>query len=135
MALVCGRFNDMITNRLRGPYWKQYWALLLCNILIPQVLWLKAARKNVFLLFFVAMMVNTGMWLERFVIIVMSLHRDFLPSSWGTYWPTVWDFATFFGTFGLFLTFFMLFVRFVPMISISEMRLLLEEKEEERAVS
>jgi len=92
-------------------------------------------RRNPVGLFLVSCVVLVCMWFERFVIVVESLHRDFLPSSWGTYWPTVWDFATFFGTFGLFLTFFMLFVRFVPMISISEMRLLLEEKEHERAVS
>src|SRR5206468_337150 len=112
----------MITNRLHGPYWKQYWALLLCNILIPQVLWLKAARKNVFLLFFVAMMVNTGMWLERFVIIVMSLHRDFLPSSWGMYYPTFWDWGMFLGTISFFLFAFLHFVRLLPMIAMFEMR-------------
>jgi len=73
--------------------------------------------------------VNVGMWLERFIIVVTSLHRDFLPSSWGMYYPTFWDFATFFGTIGLFLALLFLFLRFLPMISIFEMRTLLPEAE------
>jgi hypothetical protein len=122
-------------NRLLGPYGWAYWVTLVCNVGIPQLLWLQRVRRSAVGLFLVSFFVLIGMWFERFVIVVESLHRDFLPSSWGMYWPTVWDYATFFGSFGLFLTFFMLFVRFVPMISISEMRLLLEEKEAERAVS
>jgi molybdopterin-containing oxidoreductase family membrane subunit len=122
-------------NRLLGPYGWAYWVTLTCNVAIPQVIWLRRVRRSAVGLFAVSMVVLVGMWFERFVIVVQSLHRDFLPSSWGMYWPTVWDYATLFGSFGLFLTFFMLFVRFVPMISIAEMRLLLEEKEHERAVS
>jgi Ni/Fe-hydrogenase subunit HybB-like protein len=114
----------MLTNRLSGPYWKLYWLLLLCNCLIPQVFWFASARKNVLILFAVAMSVNVGMWLERFVIIVQSLHRDFLPSSWGMYTPTIWDFGMFFGTIGFFLFSFFLFVRCLPMIAIFEMRML-----------
>jgi Ni/Fe-hydrogenase subunit HybB-like protein len=114
-------------NRLVGPYAIAYWSLILCNIVIPQLLWLKKVRLNVPLLFIISIVVNVGMWLERFVIIVTSLHRDFLPSSWGMYSPTVWDWSTFMGTIGLFLTLLFLFVRFLPMISIAEMRAMLPE--------
>jgi molybdopterin-containing oxidoreductase family membrane subunit len=114
-------------NRLRGPYASVYFALLLCNCLLPQVLWIKKMRSNVLVLFIIAMVVNTGMWLERFIIVVTSLHRDFMPSSWGMYYPTIWDWATFIGTIGLFLCLMFLFVRLLPMISIFEMRTLLPE--------
>ncbi len=93
----------MILNRITGPYRVQWWSLLLCNVLVPQLLWIKKVRTSPLLLFLVAMFVNVGMWLERFVIVVTSLHRDFLPSSWGMYSGTVWDWATFVGTIGLFL--------------------------------
>jgi Ni/Fe-hydrogenase subunit HybB-like protein len=112
----------MILNRMTGPYWWSYWLLILTNVVIPQLLWLKRVRANVVALFLLSIVINIGMWLERFVIIVTSLHRDFLPSSWGMYRPTFWDFATFFGTIGLFLTLLLLFIRFLPVISIFEMR-------------
>jgi molybdopterin-containing oxidoreductase family membrane subunit len=112
-----------------GPYWPAYWATIACNVLIPQVLWWKQARASVPALFVIALVVLVGMWLERFVIVVTSLHRDFLPSSWGMYMPTIWDWATFIGTIGLFLSLLFLFIRFLPMISISEMRALLPEAE------
>ncbi len=92
-----------------------------------QLLWFKAVRTNTKLLFVLSLFVNFGMWLERFVIIVTSLHRDFLPSSWGMYYPTIWDFMTYFGTIGLFLTLFFLFMKFVPMISMFEVRTLLPQ--------
>jgi Ni/Fe-hydrogenase subunit HybB-like protein len=114
----------MYLNRVRGPYGWIYWLLLLCNLATPQLMWFKRFRTSVGWLFAVAMVVNVGMWLERFVIVVTSLHRDFLPSSWGFYTPTFWDFATFFGTIGLFLTLFFLFIRVLPAISIFEMRTL-----------
>jgi len=114
----------MITNRLHGPYAYLYWSLLICNIAIPQLFWFKAARKNILVLFFVAMSVNVGMWLERFVIIVQSLHRDFLPSSWGMYAPTIWDWGMYIGTIGLFVFLFFHFIRLLPMIAMFEMRLL-----------
>jgi len=118
----------MLMNRIvSGPYAWAYWLLLLCNFLVPQLLWIKSFRRNIAVLFTVAMFVNVGMWLERFVIIVTSLHRDFLPSSWDMYYPTRWDFMTFFGTIGLFLTLMFLFIRILPMISIFEMRTLLPE--------
>ena len=119
----------MIQNRLAGPYRVQYWSLLLCNVLVPQVLWWRKARKNVFVLFAVAMAVNVGMWLERFIIIVTSLHRDFLPSSWGMFHGTGWDWAMFIGTIGFFLFLMFLFLRFLPMISIFEMRTLVPAPE------
>ncbi len=114
----------MLQNRLTGPYWLLYWALLLTNCTIPQILWWAPARRNVWILFAVSMSVNVGMWLERFVIIVQSLHRDFLPSSWGMYAPTMWDWGMYLGTIGFFLASFFLFVRLLPMIAIFEMRLL-----------
>jgi molybdopterin-containing oxidoreductase family membrane subunit len=116
-------------NRLMGPYAPAYWALILCNVIVPQALWSNRVRSNTILLFIVAIIVNIGMWLERFVIVITSLHRDFLPSSWGNYLPTVWDWATFVGTLGLFLTLVFLFIRFLPMISIFEIRTLLPEAE------
>jgi molybdopterin-containing oxidoreductase family membrane subunit len=119
----------MTLNRMLGPYRGAYWALILTNVIIPQSLWIKRVRTSVPLLFFVALVVNTGMWLERFVIVVTSLHRDFLPSSWGMYYPTVWDWAVFLGTIGLFSTLLFLFIRLLPMISIFEMRGLLPEAE------
>jgi molybdopterin-containing oxidoreductase family membrane subunit len=115
----------VLVNRFAGPYWWTYWLLILCNVIAPQVLWLKRARTNVMLLFVLSLVVNVGMWLERFVIIVTSLHRDFLPSSWGMFSPTFWDWSTFIGTIGLFLTLLFLFLRFLPMISIFEMRTIL----------
>jgi molybdopterin-containing oxidoreductase family membrane subunit len=129
MAWYSGnKFEQYTTiNRMFGPYAYTYWALLACNFIAPQFLWFKRVRTNVTLLFIVAIIVNIGMWLERFVIVVTSLHRDYLPSSWGMYAPTVWDFATFFGTIGLFLMLMFLFIRFLPMIAIFEMRTLLPE--------
>jgi Ni/Fe-hydrogenase subunit HybB-like protein len=115
----------MFYNRTTGPYGWVYWLLIFCNGLVPQSLWSKRLRTNTAWLFLVAFVVSVGMWLERFVIIVTSLHRDFLPSSWEMYYPTVWDFSTFFGTIGLFVTLMFLFIRVLPMISIFEMRTLL----------
>jgi len=121
--------QSMMANRAFGPYGWIFWALLLFNVLAPQALWSKRVRTNLTALFFVALSVNLGMWLERFVIVVTSLHRDFLPSSWGMYRPTFWDAATLFGSVGLFLTLLFLFIRFLPMISISEVRELVAENE------
>ena len=118
----------MLKNRTYyGPYAWSYWALLLCNFIVPQMLWSKRLRRNIAAVFVVAMFVNVGMWLERFVIVVTSLHRDFIPSSWEMYYPTFWDFSTFLGTIGLFLTLMFVFVRVLPLISIFEVRTLLPE--------
>ena len=118
----------MMRNRMTGPYGPFYWALLFCNVLTPQFLWIKKIRTNVLLLFIISLIVNVGMWLERFVIVVTSLHRDFLPSSWGRYEPTMWDWGLYVGTIGLFLALLFLFLRFLPMISIFEMRTLVPDK-------
>jgi molybdopterin-containing oxidoreductase family membrane subunit len=113
----------MIMNRMTGPYAPIYWILITCNIAIPlTLLWSSRIRRNVLALFLISLVIQTGMWLERFVIVVTSLHRDFMPSAWGMYYPTIWDWATFIGTIGLFFTLFLLFIRYLPMISIFEMR-------------
>jgi Ni/Fe-hydrogenase subunit HybB-like protein len=115
----------MIWNRMTGPYWPFYWALIICNGIIPQMLWSPKARYNLKVVMFVSIVISIGMWLERFIIIPVSLHRDFLPSSWHMYVPTMWDIAMFLGTLGLFFFMMFLFIRFVPVISIFEMRELL----------
>ena len=117
----------MIYNRMTGPYWWSYWALIVCNVLTPQFLWFRRVRHSVSALFVLSIIVSIGMWLERFVIIVTSLHRDFLPSSWAMYEPTRWDWSMFIGTIGMFAALMFLFVRFLPVISIFEMRTLLPE--------
>ncbi|MBE7472456.1 MAG: hydrogenase [Anaerolineae bacterium] len=119
----------LILNRMAGPYAPMYWALILCNGLIPQLLWFRPIRNNLLVLFVISIIVNIGMWLERFVIIVTSLHRDFLPSAWGMYYPTVFDWTMFIGTIGFFLTLLLLFIRVLPVISIFEMRELVPESE------
>ncbi len=119
----------MIWNRMTGPYWPLYWALIFCNGVAPQIFWSGRARSSVAVLFGVSIIVSIGMWLERFVIVVTSLHRDFLPSSWGMYTPTFWDWSTYIGTIGLFVTLLFLFIRVLPMISIFEMRTIVPEAE------
>jgi molybdopterin-containing oxidoreductase family membrane subunit len=118
----------MLNNRLTGPYATHYGLLLLLNIAIPQLLWSTRVRGSELALFLIAMCINVGMWLERFIIVVTSLHRDFLPSSWGMYAGTGWDWATLLGSIGLFLTLMFVFVRLLPMISIFEMRTLVAEE-------
>jgi Ni/Fe-hydrogenase subunit HybB-like protein len=125
--------NYLLWNRLHGPYAPWYYALLFCNIVFPQLLWFRKWRTNPLLLFIVSTVVLIGMWLERFVIVVVSLHRDFLTSSWGMYYPTKWDWMTFVGTLGFFMMCFFLFLRILPMISIFEMRTLLPEAKEVKA--
>ena len=121
----------MIWNRMTGPYAYFYWALILCNVIVPQFLWSKKIRSNLLVLWLISIVVGIGMWLERFVIIVTSLHRDFLPSSWGMYSPTMWDWTMFIGTLGLFFSLLFLFIRFLPIISIFEMRTILPQAEVE----
>jgi molybdopterin-containing oxidoreductase family membrane subunit len=115
----------MMFNRIAGPYGLIYWLLILCNIALPQLLWIKAVRQNMVSLFVLSIIINIGMWLERFVIVITSLHRDFLPSSWAMYYPTIWDWATFAGTIGLFLALMFLFIRLLPMMSMFELRQLI----------
>jgi molybdopterin-containing oxidoreductase family membrane subunit len=112
----------MYWNRVTGPYWWSYVLLILCNILIPQALWSKKVRHNIIAVWFISIVVNIGMWFERFVIVVTSLHRDFVPSSWGMYTPTKWDWGTYAGTIGFFMLLIFLFVRLLPAISIFEER-------------
>lgn len=118
----------MIQNRIwNGPYWFMYWLLIFCNGISIQFLWFKRFRESEFWLFVISLIVSVGMWLERFVIIVTSLHRDFLPSSWAMYSPTMFDWSMFIGTIGFFFTLIYLFVRFLPIISIFEVRTLLPD--------
>jgi molybdopterin-containing oxidoreductase family membrane subunit len=119
----------LIFNRFQGPYKGYYWALLFCNVIAPQLLWLRSMRHNNVAIWVISFIVSIGMWLERFIIIPVSLHRDFLPSSWGMYAPTFWDWSMFIGTIGLFFTLLLLFIRFLPMISIFEMRTILPQAE------
>jgi molybdopterin-containing oxidoreductase family membrane subunit len=109
-------------NRAFGPYAWAYWSMIACNVLSPQFFWFRKLRTSVPFMFILSIFVNIGMWFERFVIIATSLHRDFLPSSWGYFRPTIIDMLTFFGTFGLFLTLFLAFCRFLPVIALSEVK-------------
>jgi molybdopterin-containing oxidoreductase family membrane subunit len=109
-------------NRAFGPYWWAYWTMVSCNVLSPQFFWFKKFRTSPVLMFIIAIFINIGMWFERFVIIATSLHRDFLPASWGYFKPTWVDICTFAGTMGLFLTLFLLFLRFLPAIAMSEVK-------------
>jgi len=108
--------------RATGPYAWAYWIMITCNVVSPQLFWVKKFRRNVALTFVISIIVNIGMWFERFVIAVTSLSTDFLPSSWGYYSPTMWDVLTYVGTFGLFFTFFLLFLRFLPMVAVAEIK-------------
>ena len=109
-------------NRAFGPYWWSYWSMITCNVITPHLFWFKKVRQNMVIVFIISIFVNIGMWFERFVIIVTSLHRDYLPSSWGYFRPSWVDICTFIGSFGLFMTLFLLFIRFLPMIAISEVK-------------
>jgi molybdopterin-containing oxidoreductase family membrane subunit len=135
MAWYSGSAYEGFTalNRMVGPYRWAYRALIFCNVVMPQLLWVRRIRTTVPVLFLLSLVVNTGMWLERYVIVITSLHRDFLPSSWGMYSATRWDWAIYVGSIGLFLTLLFLFIRFLPMISIFEMRELVSETKPESA--
>jgi Ni/Fe-hydrogenase subunit HybB-like protein len=114
-------------NRATGPYAWAYWIMISCNVISPQIFWFKKARTSIPILFAASIVINIGMWFERFVIIVTSLHRDFLPSAWGYFSPTVWDVACLLGSFGLFFTMFCLFVRFLPMVATAEVKTVLPQ--------
>ncbi len=117
----------MVKNRMFGPYSHTYLQLILCNCVAVQFLWVKRIRNSVPLLFILSIIINIGMWLERYVIVVTSLNRDFIPGAWRMYHGTFWDYATLFGSFGLFASLLFLFIRFLPVISITEMRELVLE--------
>ena len=109
-------------NRAFGPYAWAYWIMISCNVIFPQLFWFKKIRRSVLVTFFLVLLVNVGMWFERFVIIVTSLHRDFLPSSWGMYYPTMYDLGILLGSFGLFFTLVFLFAKTLPVVSITEIK-------------
>jgi len=120
----------LMENRLHGPYAHTYWLLILCNCLSVQLLWFGPLRRNVPLLFVLSVVINVGMWLERYVIIVVSLSRDFVPAAWNVYHATFWDYSMYYGTIGFFFFLMFLFIRFLPVISIAEMRELVVERQE-----
>jgi molybdopterin-containing oxidoreductase family membrane subunit len=109
-------------NRATGPYWWAYWTMMTCNVISPQLFWVKKIRTNIAATFILSIVVNIGMWFERFVIIVTSLHRDYLPSSWAMFYPTFYDVGVYLFTFGLFFTAFLLFAKFFPVINMAEVK-------------
>lgn len=109
-------------NRAFGPYWWAYWIMITCNVVLPQLFWFRKVRQNMIVVWVLSVLVNVGMWFERFVIVVATLAREFLPANWGYYTPTWVDICTYLGTFGLFFTFFLLFMRFLPVIAIAEVK-------------
>ncbi len=113
-------------NRALGPYAWAYWIMMSCNVISPQLLWFRKLRRSVIFTFVLSIFINIGMWFERFVIVVTSLHRDYLPSSWSMYKPTIFEIAIFVGTLGIFFSLFLLFVRFFPVIAISEVKSILK---------
>jgi Ni/Fe-hydrogenase subunit HybB-like protein len=142
LLVAFGYFNELFTawysdeefdayitlNRMFGYYAWVYWLMIACNVGVPQLLWFRSLRRSPWALFVISLLINLGMWAERFVIIVTSLHRDFVPSSWGIFRPTIWDWATLSGSLGLFFTLIFVFIRLLPMISISEVRRAATEK-------
>jgi molybdopterin-containing oxidoreductase family membrane subunit len=116
-------------NRMFGPYAWAYWTMMFCNLMAPQVFWSKWARTTPWFIFIISIIVNIGMWFERFVIIVTSLHRDFLPSSWVMYHATWVEVGIFLGTFGLFFTCFFMFAKFLPVINMAEVKTIIKDKE------
>src|SRR5687768_3677483 len=109
-------------NRATGPYWWAYWTMISCNVLSPQLFWFRSMRTSPTVVFLVSLAVTVGMWFERFVIIVTSLHRAFLPGEWGMFFPTPVDIGIFIGTCGIFLTMFLLFLRFLPVFAMAELK-------------
>ena len=124
IAWYSGNTNEQFVflNRAMGPYWWAFWTMTICNMAAPQLLWFKKIRTNLIAVFILTLVINVGMWFERFVIIVTSLSRDFLPSSWEYYTPTWIEIGTLLGSFGLFFTLFLLFCRFFPMIAMAEVK-------------
>jgi molybdopterin-containing oxidoreductase family membrane subunit len=118
-------------NRAFGGYWPSFWLLFSCNVLTPQFLWFKKIRTSVPLLFVISLVIQVGMWTERYVIIVTSLHRDFMPSIWFKYHGTFWDWSTLIGSIGFFMFLFILFVRILPSVAMSELRELVHKKNSE----
>jgi molybdopterin-containing oxidoreductase family membrane subunit len=134
-ALYSGNVHEIQTlnDRLSGEYWWSYWGAVFFNFVVLQPLWLRTVRRTPWMLFAISTSVAVGMWLERYMILVTSLYRDFLVSSWGIYRPTFWDWAIYAGTIGLFLVPFLLIIRLLPVISIFETKEVLHEEQEEGA--
>ena len=122
----------VFVNRAMGPFAWGFWTMVICNVALPQLYWFRAVRRSIPAVFVLSILVNIGMWFERFIIIVTSIHRDFLPSSWATYSPTIIEIATLAGTFGLFFTAFLIFCRFLPMIAMAEVKGVLHRPEDEQ---
>ncbi len=120
-------------NRMQGPYWWAYWSMMTCNVISPQLFWSKKIRTSIAATFIISIIVNIGMWFERFVIIVTSLHRDYLPSSWAMFYPTVYDMGVYLFTFGLFFTAFFLFAKFFPVINMAEVKSIVKSSSEKPA--
>jgi hypothetical protein len=117
-------------NRFSGPYAWAYWSMMTCNVFSPQLMWFKKLRRSLLFTFIISIVVNIGMWFERFVIIVTSIHRDYLPSSWSMFYPTAIDIGIYIGTIGLFFVFFLLFARFFPVLPIAELKTILKSSGE-----
>jgi molybdopterin-containing oxidoreductase family membrane subunit len=114
-------------NRAFGPYWWAYWIMVSCNVISPQLFWFKRIRTSVPAMMVIAFVINVGMWFERFTIIVTSLSADFLPAAWGMYWPTWVELLTLLGSFGLFFTLFLLFIRWLPLVAMAEVKMVMPQ--------
>ena len=119
-------------NRATGPYWWAYWSMMTCNVISPQLFWVKKIRTNIVATFIISIIVNIGMWFERFVIIVTSLHRDYLPSSWAMFYPTIYDVGEYVLTFGFFFAAFLLFAKFFPVVNMAEIKSILKSSSEKK---
>ncbi|WP_339606184.1 NrfD/PsrC family molybdoenzyme membrane anchor subunit [uncultured Roseivirga sp.] len=119
-------------NRMQGPYWWAYWSMMTCNVISPQLFWSKRIRTSITATFIISIIVNIGMWFERFVIIVTSLHRDYLPSSWAMFYPTIYDMGVYLFTFGLFFTAFLLFAKFFPVVNMAEIKSIVKSSSEKQ---
>jgi Ni/Fe-hydrogenase subunit HybB-like protein len=113
-------------NRATGPYWWAYWSMMTCNVISPQLFWIRGIRRSILWTFILSIIVNIGMWFERFVIIATSLHRDYLPSSWAMFYPTMYDVGDYMFSFGLFFTLFLLFCKFFPVINMFEVKTIIK---------
>jgi Ni/Fe-hydrogenase subunit HybB-like protein len=114
-------------NRAFGPYAWAYWTMMSCNVIVPQIFWFKGLRRNIKVMFVASLLINVGMWFERFVIITTSLHRDFLPSSWAYYFPTKYEWGMLIGSFGMFFCLFLIFCRVLPTVAMFEVKAMIPE--------
>ena len=117
-------------NRATGPYWWAYWSMMTCNVISPQLMWFRKLRSSLYFTFFISIVVNIGMWFERYVIIVTSIHRDYLPAAWSMHYPSHIDLGVYVGTIGLFFVFFLLFARFFPVLALNELKTILKSSGE-----